>query len=847
MASGILIEPPGFNARSVNVIFILLKLLRDGASSLRPNPVAADRIQSRLIAPGGVCLLSIIASAWFFSAVLAAAAVAPGTPSTNNPSPPLTAATNAAAIAPADIASQVESTTATVENLEASLDVDETSHAVEGELPALISVIQGKLDDTTNDLSRHPTLPRLHRLSSEWTELRDELTGWKRNLTKRAQELSQQISQLTQLRNTWDATLHSAETSKLPSEVVQRVQTTLDSVQTTLRKFEQREQLILKLQDRVIEQDRLVSQALGSIERSRQEAVSQLFIREGQPLWSANVWSRPRQNVEAERRRFSRQIKELADYFEREKSRFLLHVLLLAALTAALWSAKWAMRKRLAEEPALQHAAPVFSVPFETALVLALLVSGWIYSRAPRLLFAIIGAAALVPTALILRKLISERLFPLVIALVTFYFVDQLRIVVASHELLSRLLFLAEMLAAALFGLRAVTIVHSFASTSGKAGRARKVAVFAIRVAVGLFLLAFAANVLGYNRLSRLLGQTLLTSAYLALVLYGAIRIVDGIVLSALNVPPLARVGLIKRNHAFLYERTWRLLIWIGIALWVFFLLDSLALRAPIFQDLKALSISTIGFGSHKFVVGDVLLFGVAIWVAYITSRISQFVLEEEVFPRVHLAPGLHYSISKTLHYAILLLGFFAGVGLLGFDLSKLTILAGAFSVGLGFGLQNIINNFVSGLILLFERPIKVGDIIQIDTTEGSVEQIGIRASVVRTTNGSEIILPNAKLISDPVTNWTFSRRQRLIVIPLSVAPGTDAQKVIEALKSAAEAHPSVVKDPPPQALFIDFTGGVLRFELRVRTNKFEDWSVIRSELATAINAALTAQNIAIK
>jgi potassium efflux system protein len=97
------------------------------------------------------------------------------------------------------------------------------------------------------------------------------------------------------------------------------------------------------------------------------------------------------------------------------------------------------------------------------------------------------------------------------------------------------------------------------------------------------------------------------------------------------------------------------------------------------------------------------------------------------------------------------------------------------------------------------------------------------------------------------VTNWTFSRRQRLIVIPLSVAPGTDARKVIEALRSAAEGHPSVVKDPPPQALFIDFTGGVLRFELRVRTNKFEDWSVIRSELATAINAALTAQNITIK
>jgi small-conductance mechanosensitive channel len=207
----------------------------------------------------------------------------------------------------------------------------------------------------------------------------------------------------------------------------------------------------------------------------------------------------------------------------------------------------------------------------------------------------------------------------------------------------------------------------------------------------------------------------------------------------------------------------------------------------------------------------------------------------------------LHYTISKTLHYAILIVGFFAGVGLLGFDLSKLTILAGAFSVGLGFGLQNIINNFVSGLILLFERPIKVGDVIQLDTTEGYVEQIGIRASVIRTVNGSEIIMPNAKLISDPVTNWTFSRRQRLIVIPVLVVPGTDGQKVIEILKSAAANNPAVLKDPPPQALLIDFTGGGVRFELRARTNQFEDWSAIRSELALAINAGLIAQNISLK
>jgi len=788
--------------------------------------------------------LILVSIASLFSCALAIAAPAPQASATNLPAVNTNAAT---AIAPADIASQAEATLAILEDLNATLDVDQSSQTINRELPTLISLIAGKLDDTASDLSRQPALPRLHRLESEWNDLHDELSRWKRNLAKRAQELGGQIARLTQLKNSWDATLQSSQSAKLPQEVIQRVQSTLADVQSTLEKFEDRQRTILTLQDRVIEQDRQVAQALSSIERAREEALSQLFVRESPPLWSRSVWSQPPRSADAERRRFSRQADELVTYVGRETSRFVLHALLFAVLACVLWWVKRVMHKRISEEPALQHSAAVIGLPIETALVAALLLSGWFYPQAPRLLFAIIGAGALVPTALILRKLVHQRLFPIVPGLVLFYFVDQLRIVVASHQLLSRLLFLVEMLAAAFFGFRALSVVRSLASDSGKIGRAIKIALFAVRLAIGIFLVAFVLNVIGYNRLSKLIGHTLLTSAYLALVLYGLIRIVDGIVLSALNVPPLARLGLIKRNRAFLYERTWRLLVWLSVVLWIIFLLDSLALRAPLFQDLKTLAATSIALGSHKIVVGDVLLFAVAIWIAVITSRICRFVLEEEVFPRVHLAPGLHYTISKTLHYAILILGFFAGVGLLGFDLSKLTILAGAFSVGLGFGLQNIINNFVSGLILLFERPIKVGDVIQLDTTEGFVEQIGIRASVIRTVNGSEIIMPNAKLISDPVTNWTFSRRQRLIVIPVSVVPGTDGQKVLEILKSAAAGNSAVLKDPAPQALFIDFTGGVLRFELRARTNQFEDWSLIRSELALAINSGLIAQNITIK
>src|ERR1700741_1743942 len=128
---------------------------------------------------------------------------------------------------------------------------------------------------------------------------------------------------------------------------------------------------------------------------------------------------------------------------------------------------------------------------------------------------------------------------------------------------------------------------------------------------------------------------------------------------------------------------------------------------------------------------------------------------------------------------------------------------AGAFTVGVGFGLQTVINNFVCGLILLFERPIKVGDVIQIDSDVGEVRRIGIRACIIRTADGSEVIVPNGTIIANKVTNWTFSDRYRAVEVAITVARGAAPQRVVELLKTVAANHPAVAKEPAPQAYVV--------------------------------------------
>ena len=354
-------------------------------------------------------------------------------------------------------------------------------------------------------------------------------------------------------------------------------------------------------------------------------------------------------------------------------------------------------------------------------------------------------------------------------------------------------------------------------------------------------------TVLGYLGLSKLLGHALLQSAFLALVVYALVRIMDGLVTVALTLSPLARLGLVGRHREFLQCRAHGVLGWLAVLLWATYVLEALLLRAPLFQDLREVLTATWQAGSFKLCLGDLLAFAVTVWAAFLVSRLTRFVLEEEIYPRVQLAPGDYYSISKMVNYAVLLLGFLFGAAMLGFDLTHLTILVGAFGVGLGFGLQNIINNFVSGLILLFERPIKVGDIVQLGGNKGAVTRIGIRASILRLTIGAEIIVPNGSLLSETVTNWTLSDRLRRIDLAVPVAAPADTRRVMELLKAAAEAQPKITKKPPPQALLTGFSGDSLSFELRFWTDQLEDWSQIRSEVAVAARAALAQQSIAVK
>jgi small-conductance mechanosensitive channel len=245
--------------------------------------------------------------------------------------------------------------------------------------------------------------------------------------------------------------------------------------------------------------------------------------------------------------------------------------------------------------------------------------------------------------------------------------------------------------------------------------------------------------------------------------------------------------------------------------------------------------------GAISISPGGVLEFVLTVWAAYLLSAFIRFVLGEDVYPRMRIAAGKSYAISSLLHYFILALGFTAAIAALGVNLTKLTVLTGALGVGIGFGLQSVVNNFVSGLILLFEQPVHVGDTIEVGNLIGKVRRIGIRASTVHTRQGADIIVPNSQLIADKVTNWTLSDQLRRIDLPVGVNYSAPPGEVIKILVTVALANSNILKDPEPQGLFIGFGDSSINFELRAWTDRFDDWPSVRSELASAVYDAVQA------
>ena len=353
------------------------------------------------------------------------------------------------------------------------------------------------------------------------------------------------------------------------------------------------------------------------------------------------------------------------------------------------------------------------------------------------------------------------------------------------------------------------------------------------KVAIELSLLIFSLSVIllgitGYELVAILVFYTVLLTLVLTLVVWLMQKMMSGLIeLTLLNLP----FKIIQQNAPNIVLEIAPVLILAHTIIWFLATLKSLWVFPTLGAALSALVSLQVIVLSRIITPGSVLLVVFALYATFLVSRGLNAFLIQEVLPRYRVERGVQESITRLVHYAIISIGFLILMKLIGFKFGDIAIIGGALGVGIGFGLKEIVNNFVSGLILLFERPVKVGDIIVVGQDMGEVMSLGLRATTVQTFDNAEIVIPNAELITLPVTNWTLANKSVRVKVPVGVAYGTDLESVLKILLSCAERNPSVLTQPPAKALFLAFGNSSLDFELRVWISDFNDKLTVLSDL----------------
>ncbi|WMJ75429.1 mechanosensitive ion channel [Cytophagaceae bacterium ABcell3] len=260
---------------------------------------------------------------------------------------------------------------------------------------------------------------------------------------------------------------------------------------------------------------------------------------------------------------------------------------------------------------------------------------------------------------------------------------------------------------------------------------------------------------------------------------------------------------------------------------WVYKILDFLG-------DLINKELFTIGVSS--ITVGSILYFFFSLVILFFLAERLRMVMIFRVFPRYKISSGVSQAIATIVKYSILTVGFIVIIHSIGIDMSALGIIAGALGVGIGFGLQNITNNFISGIIILFERPIKIGDRIEVGAIVGNVVSIAARATTVITNDNIAVIIPNSEFIASKVINWSHSDQKTRFNFPVGVHYKEDPEKVRRVLLEVAHENSGVLQSPAPDVLFDKFNDSSLDFTLRVWTSMYvQSPSVLKSNLYYAI------------
>jgi small-conductance mechanosensitive channel len=681
---------------------------------------------------------------------------------------------------------------------------------------------------------------RLEELRLPWLQLEGELTAWSSAVQRRFDTLQEERERLRAARALWELTAAAADAAGANPEVLQRTDAVLAQVVDVEARVRERGNAVGALAGRITSELELVSDSLDRIDAVAEVLRGRLLGRDAPPLW---------RSFDAADERLTGELRGTGREWARALFAYMLlrleRALFLVVLFIGLLVATTQLRRRdrgWSSEDDSEVFHKLVARPYAVALAFALVTSRLILPDPVGAAADVLTLLTVVPALRLGSVVLPSRARPALYGIAALTVLGRVAAVGLDASLGTRLLVLMVAAVGLLGSGLAAARVRARARQEG--GWAR-VAYLLLSATVVLLAVAVSANIFGWVQLAKMLTDATIASLFAALAWTIVVAAVTVLLPPVVRGPAGNALPSLRQNETAVAAITIRTFSVVAALAWLQSTLDRFELWQPLQASATWIAASELDIGNLSISTGGLIGALLVVFGTWLIARFVRFVLQEELLPRLRLHRGDSQSLVTLVNYAVYGLGIMMGASAMGLTGTQLAVVFGALSLGIGFGLQTIVNNFVSGLILIFERPIKVGDTVQTVDHFGKVQNIGIRASTIRSFDGAEIIIPNGDLVAKEVINWTRTDEIRRAEVLVGVAYGTDPDAVLEILLHVAREHPKVREQPETKAQMIRFGDSSLDFRLRCWT-LIDDWIDVVSDLHVAVNRALKEAGVTI-
>jgi len=488
--------------------------------------------------------------------------------------------------------------------------------------------------------------------------------------------------------------------------------------------------------------------------------------------------------------------------------------------------------KRNAETAELifSEANYIDKLPVVSSLLIGVAIVPYFYSHPPAAFLEILFIISLILVLVLVKKAFNPGIFKALLSLfyvTIFYSISNLLIQTTN----------ADRFAILILGIISVVIAYRFnKKVNAAAADYPKNTDAIIKTFIVLQVLSLVLDISGRFSLSKIVGVTAVYNLWLLISLHFVVEIMSQGLLLQFKNPKNPDSIISWIDHTLMLKKI-RYILNVGAALlWLFFLAQNLNIddfALDYIHDILIQPRTVAGISGASFTFGGFVIFIAVIWLSSVMSKLISYFYDISVQHASSIDKLKKKNRTSTLliRIGVFTIGFFLAVFASNFPLDKITIIISAFGIGIGFGLQNIVNNLVSGLILAFEKPVQIGDIIEIDSRSGTIKEIGIRSSKIATSDGAEVIIPNGDLISHHVINWTLSNNNRRVELIVSVAYGSDIKKVEDLLRSILCNRDDIMADPEPLIFLNTVNENSVDFRLLFWAADISHWLRLKSNV----------------